>query len=98
MQHHLLKPMVGKRFGRLVVLACIGYDSHRNIMYMCHCDCGNFKRAPGSALRSGATRSCGCLQRESLRQNGLANLGKKYRKEPKLPVERWSAELLMRIF
>ena len=33
-------------------------------MWLCQCDCGEQKDVAGNSLRSGAARSCGCLQRE----------------------------------
>lgn len=33
-------------------------------MYLCRCDCGNWKTVSMDQLRSGKTRSCGCLNRE----------------------------------
>lgn len=59
----------GKRFGRLVV---IGEDTtypdphHRHVW--CECDCGNTKTISISSLRTGQTRSCGCLRREVARE------------------------------
>ena len=50
----------GRRFGRLVVLAYV--PSKR---WLCRCDCdGRTKIITASALRSGATQSCGCLAKE----------------------------------
>ena len=38
-------------------------------MWNCLCECGNSKLIRGSSLRSGATRSCGCLQKEKSIKN-----------------------------
>ena len=51
--------IIGKRFGRLVVKA---YDG--NSHYLCDCDCGVEVSVDTSNLKSGNTKSCGCLQRE----------------------------------
>ena len=57
--------MVGKRFGRLVV---IGESAQRkkdgSICYLCKCDCGKTKIINGMNLRRGDTLSCGCYNRE----------------------------------
>ena len=57
----------GKRFGRLMVLE--EYPK-RNISqsskWLCKCDCGRTKIIDGTSLRSGMSRSCGCLQKEML--------------------------------
>ena len=51
----------GQSFGKLVV---VKYDSikKRLAYWDCKCDCGNMVVIRGASLRSGATRSCGCLR------------------------------------
>lgn len=56
--------LVGMRFGRLVVLRRGDRNKSRKYNWECVCDCGNFKTAPTDVLRSGNTKSCGCLRRE----------------------------------
>jgi hypothetical protein len=60
--------MLRQRFGRLIVVweAPPSYSSGRmRRMWVCRCDCGTVVEAVHqSALRSGETRSCGCLSRE----------------------------------
>lgn len=56
--------MIGKRFGRLVVLAEDKRNRNGVIFYKCFCDCGKEKVINGVSLRSGATKSCGCYNRE----------------------------------
>jgi hypothetical protein len=58
----------GKRFGRLIALRMVGADRGRNIIWLCRCDCGRTKPVAASNLRTGDTRSCGCLKRESARR------------------------------
>jgi hypothetical protein len=62
----------GDRYGRLVVLAEHGRDAQRRRTYLCVCDCGRQTVVRGTTLRAGATRSCGCLNREILRAISLA--------------------------
>jgi hypothetical protein len=57
--------LTGQRFGRLVARERAGNDG-RHILWRCDCDCGASKVAPTTRLRSGNTRSCGCLHRESI--------------------------------
>ena len=55
--------MIGSRFGRLVVLKESEY--HRgHLMFQCQCDCEGEPIVRGSHLRSGKTKSCGCLRRK----------------------------------
>lgn len=44
----------------LTVIKRDGYISKNKIAWLCHCDCGNYKRIAGSSLRRGYTKSCGC--------------------------------------
>lgn len=55
--------LTGQKFGRLTVLKR-GDNLGRDVAWICKCDCGNEKLIRGADLRSGKTKSCGCLQRE----------------------------------
>ena len=55
--------MIGKRFGRLLVIERvdnIGLEAG----WKCICDCGNELVSRGSSLRNGSTLSCGCYRNE----------------------------------
>lgn len=61
--------LTGQRFGRLRALRFVDQNKHGNSVWECLCDpetggCGATCEALGHLLRSGATRSCGCLRRE----------------------------------
>lgn len=58
------KDITGQRFGRLVAVERAGRNYARLAMWKCVCDCGNEKICTGASLRSGNTKSCGCLQRD----------------------------------
>lgn len=51
--------MVGKRFGRLVVLERSENNGNK-VMWRCKCDCGKIVDVFGTYLRTGDTKSCGC--------------------------------------
>ncbi len=53
----------GSRFGRLVVVEDRG---HKKVF--CRCDCGATRVLPRHRLRSGNTKSCGCLKSEVTRR------------------------------
>ena len=56
----------GQRYGRLVVIQRSGSDSaNRNATWLCRCDCGRASIASSGSLRTGRTKSCGCLKREA---------------------------------
>lgn len=54
---------LGERFARLVVIGTASHRGHHP-HWVCRCDCGNEVTVSASNLRSGMTRSCGCLARE----------------------------------
>lgn len=61
--------MIGKKFGRLTILALV--KSIGGDKYMCICDCGERKLIFGYNLKSGHTKSCGCLKIEIITRHGL---------------------------
>ncbi len=58
--------LTGQRFGRLTVLRRAGKSASRHTLWGCLCDCGQGVTVIGRDLRSGHTKSCGCLQREAI--------------------------------
>ena len=60
----------GIRYGRLVVLGRSRERSHSGARWLCRCDCGKTVVTFSFSLRSGQTRSCGCLQREWATERG----------------------------
>lgn len=53
--------MIGKRFGRLVVVCFDSTDKFHRKIWKCNCDCGSKCLAAGVNLRAGSKKSCGCL-------------------------------------
>lgn len=63
--------MIGKKFGLLTVLEeDIEHPKTKNRckFWKCQCDCGNIKVINGNNLRSGNTKSCGCLHKIAMQQ------------------------------
>jgi len=58
------KDLIGKRFGKLVVLEKTEKRCSGSVVWKCKCDCGNITYVIGANLMYGHTRSCGC-NRES---------------------------------
>lgn len=57
--------LTGLRFGRLTVTARYPQNNwRREARWQCLCDCGNGVIVVGINLRSGGTKSCGCLRIE----------------------------------
>lgn len=64
--------LIGQKYGRLTVVEFCGIKN-RKATWKCVCDCGMVVIATGNNLRSGTTKSCGCLRRETTRARGKAN-------------------------
>ncbi|WP_140398241.1 hypothetical protein [Blautia sp. An249] len=58
--------LTGQKYGRLTVLKCEGTIGRRRMMWLCQCDCGKQVIVQGTHLRSGHTKSCGCLNAEKI--------------------------------
>ena len=60
---------VGDRFGELVILRQDGVHKKpcgtTERRWLCKCDCGNEVSVLGHNLKSGNTKSCGCLPKQS---------------------------------
>lgn len=56
----------GERFGMLTVIERAA-NVRGKVMFVCRCDCGEVKVVSADSLRTGKTRSCGCLRREMMR-------------------------------
>ena len=44
-------------------------DKHGGARWLCACSCGRYTLTQGTNLRSGSTKSCGCLQSERSSEN-----------------------------
>lgn len=60
--------LIGKRFGRLTVLSYSHKDKRHRLFWLCICDCGNKTTPRGDLLKSGGTKSCGCFNRELIKE------------------------------
>jgi hypothetical protein len=54
-------------FGRLIALSPSTERCGTSIMWKCKCSCGNNLLVSSAHLKSGHTKSCGCLQKESIK-------------------------------
>src|SRR5258708_4083334 len=62
--------LIGKKFGRLLVISELKEKDNNDIIYNCLCDCGKYKDVPSRHLRDEKTKSCGCLAQEIRSKNG----------------------------
>jgi len=68
--HKNFKDLTGQKFGRLVVIKKVNKNKQGKYYWLCQCECGNKKKIMGCNLKSGATKSCGCLQKEMRMKRG----------------------------
>ena len=62
--------LVGQNFGKLLVLSKGNTTSDRHRQWNCICDCGNKTCVTSQKLKSGHTKSCGCLKFERFKGIG----------------------------
>jgi len=56
------KDLTGQKFGRLTVIRRVENNKHNQIQWLCRCDCDEKEvTIRGCELRTGNTKSCGCL-------------------------------------
>ena len=55
--------MINQKFGRLIVIER-SETRYQQALWRCVCECGTETFVTGNRLRSGQTKSCGCLRRE----------------------------------
>ena len=63
------KDITNRRFGKLTAIKCVGTSENNGKIWRCKCDCGNIKDIPLTGLTTGATKSCGCIQKNKARKN-----------------------------
>lgn len=75
------KDLLGRKFGRLLVLELAPYRIKSCLVWRCRCDCGKEKFVVSKQLLSGTTKSCGCLYKDlhnAILELGHANLSSLY--------------------
>lgn len=59
----------GQRFGYLTVKKRVGTSEDRKALWRCKCDCGKLTTVRSSDLKSGNTKSCGCMHTNMATKN-----------------------------
>lgn len=66
----------GKQYGYLTVLRkSETKNKDRCVSWICQCKCGNIVEVKGIYLRNGASKSCGCYQKERVAQSNIIRGG-----------------------
>lgn len=61
-------------FGRLTVLRRFEFNNrHNQAQWVCRCECGNETIVIGGSLRTGNTKSCGCLDIDTLQSRNTTH-------------------------
>ena len=58
--------LIGLKFNLLTVLS---EDPENSQKVICQCECGNIKSIRKTNLKSGQTKSCGCLHKSKISNN-----------------------------
>lgn len=88
----------GKKFGRLFILGAADEKiKGRNRWWNCLCDCGSNTKTTSHALRSGKTKSCGCLRHERYRWRGCGDISADYWYSQKTHAKNRRREFLITI-
>ncbi len=66
---------IGNKYGRLLVIAPMPYYNH-GAKWKCICECQKEVIVRGDRLRSGKTRSCGCLRDDTTQKLAKERCGK----------------------
>ena len=64
--------LTNRKFGRLIVTGRAKSGSRGRLGWLCSCSCGGETVAQGYHLKTGHTKSCGCLKKEVGRTHGLS--------------------------
>lgn len=85
-----MKAALGQ-YGRLTPIATVGKTKDGSPLWLCECTCGNQKAVKSAHVKSGHTRSCGCLHREAAAQQGAKTAKHGLRRHPLYSI--WKAML-----
>ena len=62
--------LLNQKFDRWLVIEKDPRRVHRQVKWVCRCECGRVAVVEGGSLRGGKSRSCGCLQKEKTITHG----------------------------
>lgn len=73
-EHIDIEDLTDKKFGRLTVLGIAQYDTNgKERIWICQCECNEFCAVKEPYLKTGRTKSCGCLKLEKISQQRKVN-------------------------
>lgn len=54
----------GQKFNKLLIVERRGSDKLGHTLWLCKCDCGNYKICRGDKVKTGKIKSCGCSNQQ----------------------------------
>lgn len=67
----MFEDLIGKKYGRLIVLNKEPSQKTRSTMWKCQCECGNIVVVRADSLKRKLTQSCGCLCKEKITKHNM---------------------------
>lgn len=64
---------IGRKFSRLTIVDMVRTPGKVNVEFLVRCECGNEKIVALGSLKRGATKSCGCLKKETAGKASLTH-------------------------
>lgn len=73
-----IKDITGRKYGRLIAVEMAEERTlESQVKWLCHCECSAILIVRGADLRSGNTKSCGCLREDNRFKHGHSIVGKR---------------------
>lgn len=72
------KIFIGQKFNLLTVIEKTTKRKNNSIVWLCQCECGNYKEVTSSDLNANRVKSCGCLNQKTKQGNYNDLSGKKF--------------------
>lgn len=70
--------LTGQRFGKLTIEKRVENNKHNQAMWLCKCECGGTTITTTQKIKSGHTKSCGCLVIEARINRAEDHTGKRF--------------------
>lgn len=74
-----IKDLTNKKIGKLTIIERQGNAKSGHVLWLCRCNCGNEKLISSNQLRT--TKSCGCLQKQMVKEKMCNRQFSKNKKE-----------------
>ena len=68
LQKNRITDITGQKFGKLTAIRPLEERRNRQVVWECQCECGKITHVTGGNLRTGCTKSCGCMAKNKKRR------------------------------